>query len=209
MNLWRSAEHALAYLEKADTIPNRVHGERTLLDLLPPDCSRVLDLGTGDGRLAALVLAARPDASLVALDFSPVMLGRARERFAGDARVTIIEHDLDHELPIAGPFDAVVSSFAIHHCADTRKRSLYGEVFGVLRGGGVFANLEHVSSPTDTLHQRFLAALAAEEDPSNQLAPLEDQLLWLRDAGFTDVDCHWKWLELALLGGARPADLSR
>jgi hypothetical protein len=45
----------------------------------------------------------------------------------------------------------------------------------------------------------------ADEDPSNRLAPVDTQLAWLRDAGFVDVDCYWKWLELALIGGVRPA----
>jgi hypothetical protein len=57
------------------------------------------------------------------------------------------------------------------------------------------------------LHERFLRALgitAADEDPSNQCAPVDLQLQWLREIGFADVDCHWKWLELALLGGTKP-----
>jgi tRNA (cmo5U34)-methyltransferase len=44
---------------------------------------------------------------------------------------------------------------------------------------------------------------AAEEDPSNQLAPVHDQLAWLEEAGFEQVDCHWKWLELALIAGIK------
>ena len=142
----------------------------------------------------------------MALDFSPVMLAAARERFAADERVEVVAHDLDRPLPDLGRFDAVVSSFAIHHCSHERKRALYGEVFQSLAPGGVFCNLEHVSSPTPALRERFWRALGSEpedEDPSNKLLDVETQLRWLREIGFEDVDCSWKWLELALLVGRR------
>jgi SAM-dependent methyltransferase len=207
-NLWTGSEHALRYLAQADEIPHRTEGEATLLEFLPERVERFVDLGCGDGRLTALILSARPEARAVALDFSPPMLAAARERFAADDRVTVIEHDLDQTLPIDEAVDAVVSSFAIHHLADDRKRAVGAEAFAWLRPTGAFLNLEHVASPTTGLHDAFLAAIAtdpADDDPSNQLAPVEVQLAWLREAGFDDVDCHWKWRELALLAGVRPA----
>jgi SAM-dependent methyltransferase len=206
VNLWTSAEHALEYLERADSIPHRTEGEAVLLDLLPPRPGRVLDVGSGDGRLLALVKLARPEALAVAVDFSETMLERLRARFAADARVEVAAHDLNHPLPDLGRFGAVVSSFAIHHLPHQRKRALYAEVFSVLEPGGVFLNLEHVSSPSEALHRRFIDALdvrPGEEDPSNKLLDLETQLVWLREIGFTDVDCTWKWLELALLTGTK------
>ena len=106
VNEWTNAEHALRYLAQADRIPHRSAGEAVLLDLVPHDVSRILDLGTGDGRLLALLLIDRPDAHGVALDFSPTMLAAARGRFAGDSRVTILEHNLDKPLPDLGGFDA-------------------------------------------------------------------------------------------------------
>lgn len=208
LNEYATAEHALKYLALADRIPHRTEGEAVALELLPAGAERLLDLGTGDGRLLALALLGRPAARGVALDFSPTMLEAARRRFAGEARVEVVEHNLEEPLPDLGTFDAVVSSFAIHHCGDARKRSLYGEIFAMLRPGGVFCNLEHVTPGGARLHQRFLKALGvteADEDPSNQLAPVESQLQWLREAGFEEVDCHWKWLEMALIGGTRPS----
>ena len=207
MGEWKSVEHALEYLSRADSIPHRTEGEAALIEQLPESVSRVLDLGTGDGRLLGLVTFYRPEATGVALDFSPTMLDKARERFAGDGSVRVVEHDLNYSLPDLGTFDAVISCFAIHHCEDGRKRELYGEVFSVLDPGGVFCNLEHVSSPTQRLHGRFrdtLGVAPEEEDPSNRLLDVETQLRLLREIGFTDVDCHWKWLELALLGGVKP-----
>lgn len=204
VNLWSSAEHALEYLRRADSIPHRVEGEATLLEFIPTTARRILDLGSGGGRLLALVKAARPLASFVALDFSPAMLETLQKLFGTEKSVAIVAHDLDENLPALGHFDAVISSFAIHHVVHERKRTLYKEIFNLLAPHGVFCNLEHVSSPSPRLHAGFLEAIdCAEEDPSNKLLDLETQLAWLREIGFVDVDCHWKWRELALLVGIK------
>ena len=208
INLWDTPEHALDYLKRADSIPHRTEGEAVLLDCLPQRLGRVLDLGSGAGRLLSLVKLARPEAEAVAMDFSPTMFGQLRDRFGADPKVQVVEHDLDQPLPRLGTFDAVVSSFAIHHVRHERKRSLYAEIYDLVAPRGVFCNLEHVASPTEVLHRRFLAALGVrpeDEDPSNKLLDLETQLKWLREIGFTDVDCHWKWLELALMAGRKSA----
>jgi tRNA (cmo5U34)-methyltransferase len=210
---YNSAEHALAYLARADRIAHRTAGEAVVLELVPRGARRILDLGAGDGRLLALLRIDRPAARGVATDLSPTMLDAARARFAGDPLVDVVEHDLDAPLGAlgafgaAGAFDAVVSSFAIHHCSHARKRALYAEVFGLLAAGGVFYNLEHVSSPTPELHAAFFAALGMsleDEDRSNQLLDVETQVAWLREIGFAQVDCFWKWRELAVFGGVKP-----
>ena len=207
-NKWTSAEHALRYLDRADSIPHRDEAEAALLEHVPHPSRRVLDIGTGDGRLLALVLSARPEASGVGVDFSPTMLEAARRRFVRSPRVELVEHDIREPLPDMGTFDAVVSSFAIHHCAHRRKRGLYSEIRAILEPGGVFLNLEHVASPTERLHKEFLQAIGREpedDDHSNLLLGLETQLNWLRELRFEDVDCHWKWREMALFGGRVPA----
>ncbi len=207
VNLWTSNEHARDYLERADSILHRGEGESALLEFIPQSVRRIFDLGTGDGRLLALVRREHTDTEGVAVDFSPAMLEGARKRFAGQASVKVVGHNLDEALPAMGKFDAVISSIAIHHLVDERKRELYGEVYELLNAGGVFCNLEHVASPSSRLHQEFLERIGftvETEDPSNKLLDVETQLRWLREIGFVDVDCHWKWRELALLVGSRP-----
>ena len=208
INLWSSASHASDYLGRADSIPHRRVGESTLLDFIPAIARRILDLGTGDGRLLALVksVLVTERSEAVAIDFSPAMIDAARKRFSGDDSVTVVAHNLDHPLPALGRFDLVVSSFAIHHLVHERKRALYEEIYGLLIPGGVFCNLEHVASPTQLAHEEFLRALGITpetEDPSNKLLALEIQLQWLREIGFEDVDCYWKWRELALMVGRK------
>jgi SAM-dependent methyltransferase len=209
LNEYNSAEHALQYLAIADRIPHRAAGEAVLLQFVPASARRILDLGAGDGRLLALLRIDRPESHGIAADLSPTMLEAARARFAGERLVQVVEYDLDRPLPAFGALDVIVSCFAIHHCRHERKRELYHEIYRALEPGGVFYNLEHVASATPELHDQFLDALgitAEQEDQTNKLLAVEPQLVWLREAGFRHVDCHWKWRELALFGGVKPAE---
>jgi SAM-dependent methyltransferase len=130
---WSSPQTALTYLNLADAIPHRSEGESVLIDHLPEDTKRILDLGTGDGRLIRLIKANRPEIETVAIDVSPTMLKSAREHFANDSKIMIIEHDFSQPLPEdLGYFDAVVSSFAIHHLRHECKRELYEEIYDIV-----------------------------------------------------------------------------
>ena len=91
---WSNPQNALAYLNVADNLPHRSEGESVLIDHLPENTKRILDLGTGDGRLIRLIKTNRPDIDAVAIDVSPTMLKSAREHFASDPRVKIMEHNL-------------------------------------------------------------------------------------------------------------------
>lgn len=131
---WTTTEYALHYLLRADAFPHRTEGEAVLLDHVPASARRILDLGTGDGRLLALLRIDRPQSEGVGLDVSEPMLAAARQRLAGEERVELLLHDMALRLPDLGSFDAIVSCFAIHHLEDERKCSLYAEVSERLAG---------------------------------------------------------------------------
>lgn len=204
---WTGPEHAAGFIARRPHLGRAGDGDEILDELVPDTAARILDLGTGGGHLIALLGTRRPAATFIGLDVSPTMLAAARARFDGDPRVRILAHDLTDALPVVGHCDAIVSAFAIHHLEDARKRALLVEIYERLAPGGVFANLEHVRSPTQRLHEQFLEAIGYgpdEEDASNRLVDVETQLEWMRQSGFTDVDCIWKWREMALLSGVRP-----
>jgi trans-aconitate methyltransferase len=205
-NLWDRPDHAAGYLARAHAVPHRTEGESVLVgDLSGCLPGRLLDLGCGDGRLTELLLAAYPGSAAVCVDFSDTMLAAAAERLDGVAEV--VRHDLTAPLPAEGPaggrFDAVVSSFALHHLPDARKRDLFCELAGRLSTDGVLANLDIVTSPTPALHARWREEMGVDDDPSDQLCDLATQLGWLAEAGLDDVDCIWKWRSLALMRGRR------
>ena len=133
---------------------------------------------------------------------------------------------------VSGPFHAVVSAVALHHLTDERKQQLCREVFALLLPGGLFLNNDVVDSPpffqqhfTDLAdraiqeHEKALtgvlrsveeiraerALLMRSPGQHSHLAPLSSQLAWWQAAGFTSVDCYWKFLNLAIFGGVKPA----
>ena len=179
----------------------------------------VLDLGAGTGLLAGFVAAAVPDCHVTLLDGAPAMLEVASARLdaMGVAHRTVVA-DLADPLP-GGRFDAVVSALAIHHLADEGKRRLFGYAYAALAPGGVFVNAEQVAGPTPELtgryHEIWLAgcvaagatgedlAGAAERMAYDLPATVEDQCAWLREAGFSDVDCFMKAWRFAVFGGTK------
>lgn len=181
----------------------------------------VLDLGAGTGLLSAMVMDRLPQARLHLVDVSDAMLARARNRFSGaaDSDVSFEVRDYAHG-SLGGPWDVVVSALSIHHLDDAAKRSLFGRVFEALRPMGLFVNAEQVLGPTAAAEARYRRLWdeqvlgsgvdrgeyerAVERMSHDRCATLGDQLEWLREAGFTEVDCAFKQWRFAVYFGTRP-----
>jgi len=99
---------------------------------------RVLEVGSGPGRLAVRIAQLDPDVRVAGVDLAPEMVERAdalAARCGVADRVAFRVGDVA-SLPFAeASFDAAVSTFSLHHW-DDRSRGL-AEVHRVLRPGGV------------------------------------------------------------------------
>src|SRR5262249_26342876 len=139
-DIWKQRDVAAAFLnERSLLIPDRqrqLDVALRILRLAPRPPRRVLDLGAGDALILATVLEAFPQASGIALDFSPLMLEQAQARLAKfGARARTVEADLQSPAwrdAVAGSVDTVLSGFAIHHLPHERKRALYREIYDLL-----------------------------------------------------------------------------
>lgn len=193
---------------------------REAVDLIPAGAQRILDLGAGTGLLAGFVRGRLPGAHLHLIDFSQEMLVQARQRFAGDAKVTFKLADYTVAATLTGSYHAVVSALSIHHLEDAAKQALLRSVHAMLAPGGVFINADQVLGPTPALEARYRAVWleevralgATEQQVSDSLyrqqqdrcATVEDQLVWMREAGFCDMDCWFKQGRFAVLAATRP-----
>jgi tRNA (cmo5U34)-methyltransferase len=201
-----------------------------VLTRAPRPVERFLDLGAGAGAVSELVLGLGGDDSRsqgVLVDFSEPMLERAGANLASfEGRWQIVRGDLSGSgwqagLP-EGRYDAIVSGLAIHHLSPARKRELFAEAFDLLEPGGTFVNMDCVAveGPLEGLFDEYMLASAVHHEHQHgrdgsdqdvdfdtgedQLDSIEDQLRWLRDAGFKHVEAHFKWAEAAVFGGVRP-----
>src|SRR5690606_17087696 len=141
---WSDPAKSSYYLNKVSSYENRLPGEKVLLECIPETTKRILDLGSGDGRIIKLMKehfeGRSEQIEFTALDVSPPMLDALQNNFKNESSVKIVKHDLDYQLPDLGYFDAVVSSFAIHHLKHKRKFELYEEIYDLLSPLGVFCN---------------------------------------------------------------------
>ena len=186
---------------------------------------RVMDVGCGTGMVAERFLQAFPNAQISCLDLSESMLAIARARLAGYPNVRYYVGDCAG-FEFAEEFDAVVSSLALHHLAtDQEKERFYRRIYNCLAPGGIFYNADLVRGSNDFLQnsymerwQNFMKRNLAGDEAGNawitqhltedRPSKLIDQLQWMAEIGFADVEVVWKYYNFAVYGGVKPAGSS-
>lgn len=180
-----------------------------------PTSPRVLDLGAGTGLLSSAIVSRTGTLDLTLLDASAEMLEKAEERLVA-VKPKLLKATLAEELP-TGPFDGVVSALAIHHLDDKEKQNLYSRIRAILAPDGIFINAEQVSGASGRLQELFevthldSARMQGSSEPEirravqrmgiDQCATVPNQLTWLEQAGFVDVECFFRWFRFAVFGG--------
>ena len=236
--VWQQTAQAKNFLEGTrGAIPLASEQIDMMLKLVAkaqPGLKTFLDIGCGDGLLGRAVQEHYPKSFGVYVDFSDTMLDAAKRRLAdGGFEHEVIKTDMQNrqwveQLSKFGPYDAIISGYAIHHQPEARKKEIYAEVYELLKPGGIFLNLENVSSPSKWLARMF------EEDFVDRLyeynkdrgaeksrkelwdewsgrraedlvvaTPLDIQLQWLKEIGYKHVDCYMKYYELVMFGGVK------
>jgi tRNA (cmo5U34)-methyltransferase len=197
----------------------------TLLELVPFEPQqyfRFLDLGAGTGLVSSLIMGAFPHAEAELLDVSEKMMAKARQRFTGNDHVRFYIRDYEgQDLP--GRWPLIVSAMSIHHLSDSGKQRLMGQLLEALESGGRFIHAELARGATPAseeayqrhwrrhlegtdIDRRELEAIY-KRMACDQPARLEDQLAWMRAAGFVDVDCYYKHYNFCVYAGDKPDKL--
>lgn len=205
--------------DRMKLIPGHEAFYAAALELIPTDAMSIVELGAGSGLFSTMLRPAFPEAHLTLIDFSEKMLELARGRLGSDPQITFSLADYTAE-PLPANCDAVVTSLSIHHLEDQRKRALLKPILEALKPGGLFVNADHIAGPTaeleETYQLRWLADVralgATEQQISDSLyrqqedrrTPVATQLMWMREAGFADVDCWYKYSSFAVMCGMRP-----
>jgi tRNA (cmo5U34)-methyltransferase len=192
----------------------------------------ILDLGCGDGILTYNLLETDNSISATLIDPSADMLEKARERLKGFSNVNYTQasfQDLFKGNIICHKFNFIVSSMAIHHLASEEKNKLFGFVHSCLNPGGYFMNIDVVISSSDCLETWYMQLWKEwmdekksasgmdpglfrdiparyKENEDNNPDTLDEQLYSLRESGFKEVDCFYKYGIFTVYGGKKAQD---
>ncbi len=206
--------------QRSDVIPNMDQIYTIIAELASSEVPgpKILDLGAGTGLLTEQLFKKYSGGSFTLIDISMEMLNIARERFKGNPNFRYIQEDY-LKTDFEDSFNIVISSLSIHHLNDNAKKNLYSKVYEILNEGGIFLNADQVlvpSSENEYIYQRnwwekietgslkqdekeFIIDRMKLDKPST----LKNNLRWLENCGFTNVDIFYKYYNFCILYGKK------
>lgn len=183
------------------------------------DVKNILDIGAGTGLMSAFFHEKYPEATITLVDFSSDMLNKAKERFQGKSNFKYVVADFAEAEFETEKYDLVVSGLAIHHLVHELKQLLFKKIFSSLKKDGWFINADQIQGATqeiDLLYksnwQRKVAqGILSEEEKQSAfkrvqldiMAPLKEQLQWLKNAGFEIPNCYYQYYNFVVFGGKK------
>jgi tRNA (cmo5U34)-methyltransferase len=204
-------------------IPHYAQMVEALVRVVPFEESaavQVIDLGCGTGIVAKGILGRFPNARVTCLDLAENMIAVAQARLGVRPEIRYLAGDFN-SFEFHSEYDVAVSSLALHHLAtDEDKRRFYRRIYDGLHSGGVFYNADVVLGSSNSLQtvylerwrnfmRRHVPQQEIEEkwipnyEDDDRPAKLMDQLVWLAEIGFSEVDVVWKYFNFAVYGGRK------
>ena len=201
-----------------------------------------LELGVGTGLLTQRLLERFPNARVTGVDGSSEMLAIGKRKLAAfGKRFTPIVSSFegcDWNRAAGRPYDLIVSSFALHHMDHAGYPDFFTGMLRLLRPGGQLLVADLVRTPHENLWRHYLdiwvsarvrqtnKALGLNQtkeevwkehernmaEEGDNPAAVPDLLSWLGQAGYKEVEEHWRYYCIAVYGGlkdAAAASLSR
>jgi len=192
------------------------------LDVIPfhkSESIKVLDLGAGTGLFSHLVSKHYPKAEFVLYDLSDAMLEEAKNRFSkSESKVEYVTKNYATK-QIDGKYDLIISALSIHHLTNLEKEALFNKVFLSLNNNGVFINADQALGDTVLIENHYRnewlkqvkakgatdssLALALERMKEDKMSTLSQQLTWLKDANFTEINCWYKNYSFVVYSGCK------
>lgn len=184
-----------------------------VLDYLPKDLDpkTILELGCGTGNLTVKLAEKYSAAHFHLADFSAGMIAECQKRLGPAAKITPHIQDFRALSFPENSLDLVASTISLHHLTDPEKPSLFKNIASWLRPGGVFVFSDQFAGKTKEIYARHLAhwrtaaqklgATEAEwtawmdhQSAHDHHSPIADQMQWLAEVGFVEIDCPWRYL---------------